>query len=226
MSRSYVDPEEVPPEDGFFLVKLARRAVEEYLKRGAVIEAPSNTPRKLMDLGASFVTLLKISGTGARELRGCIGYVKPVEPLVLNVIHASIAAAVEDPRFTPVRTEELNHIVFEVSVLSRMEELSRAPRQRPGEIVIGRDGLMVEYGYYSGLLLPEVPVEYCWNNETFLAETCFKAGLRPDCWLNEKVRVFRFSTRTFKETTPGGDVILRDLRREYVTGCLQPSGSG
>ena len=221
MCSSYIDPEDLTLEEGAFLVKLARRAVENYVTRGVVIELPEDTPQKLKNLGASFVTLLKIKGTEARELRGCIGYVKPIEPLAMNVIHASIAAATEDPRFLPVDPRELTEIIFEVSVLSKMVEISRDPKKRPSEFLIGRDGLMVEYSFYGGLLLPEVPVEYCWDSETFLAETCFKAGLSPDCWLNERVRVFRFSAKTFKEVSPNGDVVLRDLMKEYITNCRQ-----
>lgn len=221
MCSSYVNPEELTLEEGTFLVKLARRAVENYVTRNLIIELPENTPQKLRGLGASFVTLLKISGAESRELRGCIGYVKPIEPLALNVIHAAIAAATEDPRFPPLEPKELAGVIFEVSVLSRMVEISRDPRKRPSEFLIGRDGLMVEYGFYGGLLLPEVPVEYCWDNETFLAETCFKAGLSPDCWLNDKVKVFRFSAKTFKEVKPEGEVVLRDLMREYLTNCRQ-----
>jgi len=219
MSGSYVDPEDLTLEEGAFLVKLARRAVESYITRGKIIELPEDTPQKLRSAGASFVTLLRIRGAEARELRGCIGYVKPVEPLALNVIHAAIAAATEDPRFLPLEPEELSEVIFEVSVLSKMVEISRDPKRRPGEFLIGRDGLMVEYGFYGGLLLPEVPVEYCWDNETFLAETCFKAGLNPDCWLNERVKVYRFSARTFKEVRPGGDVVIRDFLKEYETNC-------
>ncbi len=219
MCSSYVDPEDLTLEEGAFLVRLARRAVENYVTRGKIIELPEDTPQKLRNAGASFVTLLKIRGVEARELRGCIGYVKPAEPLALNVIHAAIAAATEDPRFLPLEPEELSEVIFEVSVLSRMVEISKDPRKRPGEFLIGRDGLMVEYGFYGGLLLPEVPVEYCWDNETFLAETCFKAGLNPDCWLNEKVKVYRFSAKTFKEVRPGGDVVIRDFLKEYEANC-------
>jgi uncharacterized protein (TIGR00296 family) len=219
MCSPYVDPEDLTLEEGAFLVRLARRAVENYVTRGKIIELPEDTPQKLRNAGASFVTLLKIRGVEARELRGCIGYVKPVEPLALNVIHAAIAAATEDPRFLPLEPEELSEVIFEVSVLSRMVEISKDPRKRPGEFLIGRDGLMVEYGFYGGLLLPEVPVEYCWDNETFLAETCFKAGLNPDCWLNEKVKVYRFSAKTFKEVRPGGDVVIRDFLKEYEANC-------
>ncbi|MEM2018591.1 MAG: TIGR00296 family protein [Zestosphaera sp.] len=221
MCSSYVDPEDLTLEEGTFLVRLARRAVENYIIRNVVIELPEDTPQKLRGMGASFVTLLKISGAESHELRGCIGYVKPVEPLALNVIHAAIAAATEDPRFPPLEPRELTEVIFEVSVLSKMIEISRNPKKRPSEFLIGRDGLMVEYGFYGGLLLPEVPVEYCWDNETFLAETCFKAGLSPDCWLNERVKVFRFSARTFKEVRPGGDVIIRDFIKEYSTNCGQ-----
>ncbi|MEM2040231.1 MAG: TIGR00296 family protein [Zestosphaera sp.] len=221
MCSSYVDPEDLTLEEGTFLVRLARRAVENYIIRNVVIELPEDTPQKLRGMGASFVTLLKISGAESHELRGCIGYVKPVEPLALNVIHAAIAAATEDPRFPPLEPRELTEVIFEVSVLSKMIEISRNPKKRPSEFLIGRDGLMMEYGFYSGLLLPEVPVEYCWDNETFLAETCFKAGLSPDCWLNERVKVFRFSARTFKEVRPGGDVIIRDFIKEYSTNCGQ-----
>lgn len=215
----YVDPEDVSPPEGVFLVKLARRAVENYLVEGVTIEPPKETPPKLYRLGASFVTILKRVGGDKLDLRGCIGYVKPVEPLASNVMHAAIAAATEDPRFPPLRPEELNEVIFEVSILSRMEKLSEEPELRVKSIYIGRDGLMVEYGFYHGILLPEVPVEYCWDNETFLAETCLKAGTEPDCWLNKKVKVYRYRTKTFKELTPKGDVTERKLREEYETAC-------
>lgn len=215
----YVDPEDVNLPEGTFLVKLARKAVENYLVNGVVIEPPEDTPIKLYRLGASFVTILKRVGDEKLDLRGCIGYVKPVEPLVSNVIHAAIAAATEDPRFTPLRHEELDEVIFEVSILSKMEKLADEPELRVKSIYIGRDGLMIEYGFYHGILLPEVPVEYCWDNETFLAETCLKAGMEPDCWLNKKVKVYRYRTKTFKELAPKGDVIERKLREEYEKTC-------
>ncbi len=215
----YVDPEDITLPEGVFLVKLARNAVENYVIKSSTIEPPEETPPKLRKLGASFVTILKHVSRGKPDLRGCIGYVKPIEPLVNNVIHAAIAAATEDPRFPPLKSEELDEVIFEVSVLSRMEKLPEDPELRVKSIYIGRDGLMVEYGFYHGILLPEVPVEYCWDNETFLAETCLKAGMEPDCWLNRKVKIYRYRTKTFKELTPRGDVIERRLREEYETAC-------
>jgi uncharacterized protein (TIGR00296 family) len=209
-------PEEVSQEDGAFLVRLARKAVEEYVKNKRQIVPPSNTPKELWKFGASFVTLLKLVGDRT-ELRGCIGYTAAFQPLVENVISAAIAAATQDPRFPPVKSEELKRIIVEVSVLSPLIQINKEDIM--DEFLIGRDGLFVKRGLYTGLLLPEVPVEYCWDKETFLCETCMKAGLRPDCWLDEETEIYRFSARTFRETHPGGDVVERDLRAEYERRC-------
>ncbi len=209
-------PEELSRDHGEFLVRLARKAVEEFVMNRRKIAPPSNTPRELWKPGASFVTLLKLVGERT-ELRGCIGYTAAFQPLVENVISAAIAAATQDPRFPPVKPEELSMIVIEVSVLSPLIQVAKENLME--DFVIGRDGLVVKRGLYTGLLLPEVPVEYCWDKETFLSETCMKAGLRPDCWLDEDTEVYRFSARTFRETQPGGDVVERDLRAEYESRC-------
>lgn len=214
-----VNPEELNLEEGAFLVKLARNAVSSYLRNHKIPPRPPATPEKLIKRGAAFVTLLKITPTGERELRGCIGYVKATEPLVDSVIRAAIAAATEDPRFPPVRPYELQHIVFEVSVLSDPKPVVLRGKDRIKGFVIGRDGLIIRRGFYSGLLLPEVPVEYCWDEETFLSETCLKAGLPPDCWLDDESELFRFSAVTFREEEPGGTVVKRDLRGEYESKC-------
>lgn len=215
----YISPDEVGLEEGVFLVKLARKAVELYLNNNVVMEPPADTPQKLMKRSMSFVTILKLIG-GTPELRGCIGYLKPIEPLALNVIHAAISAATQDPRFPPMQPHELNNVIFEVSVLSMQERLHGRGRELLKQFTIGRDGLVVEYRIYKGLLLPEVPVEYCWDNETFISETCVKAGMSPDCWLSDRVSVFRFYARTFRELSPQGRVVLRDLRKEYEESCL------
>lgn len=218
-----VDPKDITLEEGKFLVKLAREAVRNYLLHGKEIKPFKNTPNKLLLPGASFVTILTLVG-GKEELRGCIGYIRPIEPLAMNVIHAAIAAATQDPRFLPMEASELDNVVFEVSVLSVPELLEGIGKKLLGQFVIGRDGLIVDDGFYTGLLLPEVPVEYCWDEETFLSETCIKAGLHPDCWMDEGVRVYRFRTKTFKEISPGGDVQERDLRKEYISRCGPVNG--
>ena len=215
----YVQPEELTLPDGVFLVKLARKAVAEYLSRGRIIRPPDDTPSKLLKFGMTFTTILKVTGVG-RELRGCIGYLEPTEPLAVNVINSAIAAATQDPRFPPMELHELKHVIFEVSVLSRSRVVEVDNRWRAtNEVTIGVDGLIVEYGIYKGLLLPEVPVEYCWDSETFLSETCLKAGMPPDCWLSNQVRIMKFTAKTFKEVEPGGTVVIRNLVKEYNERC-------
>ncbi|MEM2208222.1 MAG: TIGR00296 family protein [Sulfolobales archaeon] len=215
---AYADPSLLSLDDGILLVRTARRAVEEYLQSGRVIEPP-DVGGVLQARGMSFTTIRRIS-EGEYRLRGCIGYLSPVEPLIKNVITTALAAALEDPRFEPVSADELDQLVFEVSVLSVPRDMESTGRERAREVVIGRDGLVAEYRVYKGVLLPEVPIEYCWDEETFLSETCVKAGMSPDCWLSEKVRIKKFTARVFKETSPRGSVVELDLAREYRERCL------
>jgi len=214
--QGVVQPEELEFGEGVFLVRLARRAIEEYLKSRRRMEAPPETPPKLRKLGMSFVTIETFTPSG-KELRGCIGFLKPVYPLVDSVINAAIAAATEDPRFPPMTLDELGSVVIEVSVLSTPRPVSN-PRK---EIVIGRHGIIVSRGWFSGTLLPQVPVDYCWDVETFLAEGCLKAGLYPDCWLEPGTRIEVYSARVFQEVSPGGEVVERDLVREWREKCGQ-----
>ena len=208
-------PSEVTLEEGALLVRLARRAVERFLETGERIRAPQDIPEKLRRPGAAFVTIEVFVDEGHRDLRGCIGYTEPVKPLVDTVIDVAIEAAVHDPRFPPMTPGETGMVTFEVSVLSEKEPLPSDPSRRPESIVIGRHGLIVERGAYRGLLLPQVPVEYGWDEETFLAETCVKAGLHPTCWLDPDTRFYRYEARIFREKRPRGDVEERDLAVEY-----------
>jgi len=217
-ASQYVDPSQLRLSDGVTLVRLARRAVEEYLRSGKVPELPE-VEERLLAKGMTFTTIRKILG-GNLVLRGCIGYLVPIEPLVRNVVTTALAAAFEDPRFEPVSLEELNHLIFEVSVLSVPQDIKARGRERAREVRVGQDGLVVEYRVYKGVLLPEVPVEYCWDAETFLSETCIKAGLDPDCWLSDRVRVKKFVARVFRELTPGGEVTEVNLVEEYSRRCL------
>ena len=213
----YADPSLLSLGDGVLLVRMARRAVEDYLLRGRVPEPPE-VGGVLQAKGMTFTTIRRVS-EGGYQLRGCIGYLSPVEPLVRNVVTTALAAALEDPRFEPLSPDELGSVVFEVSVLSPPADIPSRGRERAREVVIGRDGLVVEYRIHKGVLLPEVPVEYCWDEETFLSETCIKAGMTPDCWLSDKVRVRRFTARVFREESPGGRVVEVDLPGEYKERC-------
>lgn len=218
MMSEHLEPKELSIDEGVFLVRLARKAVESYLREGEVVKPPPDTPTKLLLKGMSFVTIRKLV-SGNYELRGCIGYLQPIEPLVNNVVNAAIAAAVEDPRFIPMSEEELSSVIFEVSVLSPPKALISKGWDLVHEVEVGVDGLVVEYGINKGLLLPEVPIEYCWDGETFLSETCLKAGLPPDCWLHPAVKIWKFTAAVFKELAPYGDVVKVDLVGEYRRNC-------
>ncbi len=191
-------------ERGTFLVKLARDAVEEYLRRGVKIEPPPETPPDLYENRGVFVTLKTYP---QKELRGCIGYPEPIMPLVLATIDAAISAATRDPRFYPVGVEELPKLLFEVTVLTPPQPIEVPPEELPKAIKVGRDGLIVRCGYASGLLLPQVPVEWGWNEEEFLAQTCVKAGLPPNCWLDPRCQFYKFQGQIFTETEPYGEVV-------------------
>lgn len=191
-------------EKGEFLVKLSRAAVEEYLRSGVKIEPPPNTPEELYQKRGVFVTLKTYP---YKELRGCIGYPEPIMPLVLATIDAAISAATRDPRFYPVGIEELSKLLFEVTVLTPPELIDVLPEELPNVIKVGRDGLIVRCGYASGLLLPQVPVEWGWNEEEFLAQTCVKAGLPPNCWLDPRCKFYKFQGQIFTEVEPYGEVV-------------------
>jgi len=207
-----VEPAELMFEEGVFLVKIARKAIETYVTENTVIEPPSETLEKLKRPGMAFVTIERYSR--GKELRGCIGFLQPVSPLVKTVINAAIAAATEDPRFPPLTKEELDDIVVEVSILSIPKLVKNVD-----EIIVGKHGLLIYRGWRSGTLLPQVPIEYCWDRETFLAECCLKAGLDPDCWLDTRTRIYVYEARIFYEKTPRGEIVERDLNKEFRERC-------
>jgi len=211
--------EELSKEDGEFLVKLARRAVESYITEFVRIELPPETPMKLKERSGVFVTLEKItrdaSGVPRRVLRGCIGFPEPVLPLAEATVEAAIAAATRDPRFEPVAPDELKSIAFEVSVLSPLKLLDYVkPDELLEKVKVGRDGIVVEKGVLKGLLLPQVPVEYEWSVEEYLENACIKAGLPPDAWRTTKLKVYTFQARVFAEVYPEGEVVERLLSVE------------
>ena len=210
-----VHPDEVTFEEGVFLVRLARRSVEYFFEKGRLMEPPPETPAKLRRPGAAFVTIMTYYGYERRELRGCIGHVFPVKSLVESVIEVAVEAAVRDPRFPPMTPDELPRVTFEVTVLGPLEKLPADPLERPKSFTIGRHGLVARRGVFQGLLLPDVPLEYLWDEETFLAETCVKAGMAPSCWLDPSTEFYRFAGRAWREKEPMGDVEERDLVKEY-----------
>lgn len=199
---------ELSLEEGRYLVRLARQTIYNYLKK---IEGPPPTPisEKLKQERGVFVTLYTYP---TRDLRGCIGFPLPTMPLYQATMEASIASATKDPRFRPLRVDELNHIVIEVSVLTSPEEIIyRNPNELVDKIVVGRDGLIIKSGPYSGLLLPQVPVEYNWTVEEYLMHLCLKAGLESTHWVKGKAKIYRFTAQIFSELEPDGEIIEEEL---------------
>jgi hypothetical protein len=193
----------ISDQDGRSLVKTARLVVSEYLKTRKKIMLPEEFRSKFAYNSGVFVTLNK-----AEELRGCIGFPTPENKLYQSLVDAAIASATEDPRFPQVRYEELQDISFEITVLTPPKQIKvDNPLEYPNKIRVGQDGLIVKWEFGSGLLLPQVPIEYGWNEEEFLNHTCEKAGAPQDCWKSRNTKIFKFEGIVFKETNPDGDVV-------------------
>jgi len=209
-------------DEGSFLVKLARSAVEAIVTRKEIISIPESVPEKLQKESGVFVTLNKLasgerrSGLREHELRGCIGRPMPSQPLVEATRDSAIDAAIHDPRFDPVQPHELGDILVEVTALTPPVLLITAnPEDREKAIKVGRDGLLIEaitpFGPRRGLLLPQVPVEWHWDEKEFLNQICYKAGLSPDYWLKSKTKLYTFQGEIFMEETPRGNKIVRKV---------------
>lgn len=189
--------------EGAELVRLARTAVEKYLQESTIIKSERDTQEK----AGVFVTLNYVTTTKKEYLRGCIGFPLPERPLYQGVVEAAIAAATEDPRFPPLDIQELDNILFEISILTPPERITVSPADYGKEIEIGRDGLILQWRFGSGLLLPQVPVELKWDVEQYLANICYKAGAPPDVWLDPSSKLYKFQATVFKEVEPKGEVI-------------------
>ncbi len=145
--------------------------------------------KRLLEKRGAFVTLTKKG-----NLRGCIGYIVPMLPLYKAVADMTVAASTRDMRFPPVTKEELKDIHIEVSVLSPLKLINNI-----SEIEVGKHGLYINRGDYTGLLLPQVATQYLWNREEFLRQTCLKAGLPPNAWKEKGTQIYTFSAQIFSE---------------------------
>ncbi|WP_457557758.1 TIGR00296 family protein [Candidatus Harpocratesius sp.] len=205
---------EITLADGQKLVAFARSNIEYYLKTKKNIDVPNDIRDKYADNAGAFVTLNKFPKRD-NPLRGCIGYILPYYPLWETISKVSLSAAVDDPRFPPVKLSEMEHLVVEVSVLTVPEEISvEKPEDYEQHIKIGRDGLIITRGWHRGLLLPQVPIEYGrnWDVFTFLGHTCMKAGLQPEAWRDiKKTKVERFTAIIFEEESPRGKVVQKKI---------------
>ena len=199
--------DDVTLEEGATLVREARSVVEAYLRMLKKVDV--NIPKRLHKKLGVFVTIEKYP---SHELRGCIGFPKPIFDLRKGLVEASISAASRDPRFIPMNVEELKNVTFEVSILTPPEKIKyKSLNELRNSITIGVHGLIAKKNGYEGLLLPQVPVEYKWNVDEFLSHTCSKAGLPSSSWRSGDVVFYSFSGVVFTETEPKGEVIRKNL---------------
>ena len=175
-----------------YLLRLARAVIERETGGPNALPKPPDS-RILREKRGAFVTLHKHG-----QLRGCIGYIEAIKPLDETIEEMAQAAAFNDWRFTAVVAAEVPQLEIEISVLTPISIVTD-----PGSIVVGRDGLIVTRGSHRGLLLPQVPVEWKWDRETFLEQTCVKAGLPENAWKEKGTKIERFSAEVFSEKELG-----------------------
>ena len=171
------------------LLSVARKSVEYMIQKKEPYAPLAPESETLNREYGAFTTL-----TEGGELRGCIGYTSPAKPLYMTVRDTATLAALHDPRFAPVTAEELPKLDYEISVLSPLRRVTDVE-----QIKVGRDGLIMKNGDFEGLLLPQVPVEQKWDRETFLEQTCHKAGMNVNCWKDENTDIFSFTAVVFNE---------------------------
>lgn len=200
--------DEITTGEGIDLVRLARESVESFIKNKKIINSTTISNKK----AGVFVTIYHVNNMGdEKNLRGCIGYVFPSNNIYDSVIAAAINAATEDPRFMAISEKELNEVIFEVSVLTKPSLIKiENTDESIKKIVIGRDGLLLESRYGSGLLLPQVPVEQKWNNRDYLSNLCYKAGAPSDAWMLDDSKLYTFSSLIFRERLPNSEIVTEN----------------
>lgn len=188
-------------EEGTRAVQLARQSILEHLRREK--HSPVQLGDTFRQKQGVFVTLHTFP---SHELRGCIGIPLPVMPLQEALIE-SAESVTRDPRFPALQVAELDAVVVEITVLSKPTKIKvKHPTEYPQHIVIGRDGLLVEQGFYKGLFLPQVPIEQEWDTEEYLSQACMKAGLPPDAWFDNTTKISTFQGQIFMEIEPHGSI--------------------
>jgi AmmeMemoRadiSam system protein A len=180
--------EEFSPEERMLLLRLAHDSISSALEGRSI---PLESPTPHLDQPRGAFTSLYLHG----KLRGCVGYVLPTSSLYRAVAETACAAAFDDNRFSPITKDEAPHLEIELSILTPPQPIL------PQAIEIGRHGLLVSQHSCRGLLLPQVAVEHQWDRETFLEQTCHKAGLPPDAW-QKGASILAFSAEVFGEKAP------------------------
>ncbi len=184
---------ELNREQQIALLKLARMTIARKLNVGEDLGELEFRDDVYRQHCGAFVTL-----HSRGRLRGCIGYIQGIKDIPDTIREMALNSAFKDPRFRPLRAHEYPDIDIEISVLSPIEDVADVK-----DIQVGRDGIIVCRGYNQGLLLPQVATEQCWDLETFLDNTCLKAGIRPDSWKEKGTRIQKFSAVVFSEKELG-----------------------
>lgn len=168
------------------LLAVAKETIRAKLAGTAI--ADFNFEDKLFrERRGAFVTLHK-SG----KLRGCIGFIQGVKPMIETIKEMAISASFKDPRFPALREEEFTELNIEISMLTPLKKVDDVQTIR-----IGKDGLIIKQGFRQGLLLPQVAVENNWDREKFLQHTCLKAGLPVQAWKDSATEIKKFSAQVF-----------------------------
>lgn len=186
------------------LVKIARMIVEDELfnKKSDI---PEWFTKEFQENRGVFTT---IRTSPESELRGCTGFPLPTQSLWKALIKSALQSAFSDNRFPPLSIHELEMVTFEVTILTTPERLIvRSPEEYIKTIEIGKDGILIRFGVYSGILLPQVPLKEKWDVEAFLNAVCYKAILPIDSWRNLKTEIYRFQGKTFGEKYPRGEIV-------------------
>jgi AmmeMemoRadiSam system protein A len=168
------------------LLGIARDAIINFVSTGTMYVEPRE--EKALNIRRGCFVTITVQGV----LRGCIGNFQSELPLFKEVAEMAVASATRDPRFYPMQEEDLEDFDLEISVLSPLKKI-----ESPEEIKVGTHGIYMEKGYHRGVLLPQVAVEYGWDRDTFLQQTCVKAGLPVDAWRGDDMEIYIFSAEIF-----------------------------
>ncbi len=169
----------IDDKDGKILIEIAKNAIKNEFN---ITYSRIDIPEKLKKKAGAFVTINEDN-----SLRGCIGYPYPVMELYRAVEKSAVEAAFDDPRFMPLKKKEIDKIEIEITILG---EMMKFDYKNIDEITVGKHGLYIKNGIYSGILLPQVATEYNFTKKEFLEETCLKAGLNKNCYTDSELYVF------------------------------------
>jgi AmmeMemoRadiSam system protein A len=172
-----------------YLLRIARTAIEAKVNKLPVPDFDSSEVPRLSEKHGAFVTLTK-----DKNLRGCIGMVKGAKPLHQIVRDMAQAAATQDPRFQPLKRDELDELNIEISVLSKLQKVASAKN-----VKVRKHGVLIKQGDKQGLLLPQVAKKNQWDRKHLLEHACLKAGLSKNAWTEDETEIFVFDAQVFEE---------------------------